>query len=208
MSFARLFVPAVTVALVSGCGGQSSNSGVASAGDIAAYQALSVDVQSAATAYRSAMTDPSVTTLADCRRIHDAYDAQIQPWIAQMMQRAGAMDGFMNDHGGLSVADMACDASLMADEMDHHDAVACSWPDLASDQAEAQRHADAMIAYAAHAQERCAEMNGGSGNWQWQPMMQQCQSWDGCCTDSMYTCCGGMMMHGGGMMYGNENCCP
>lgn len=154
------------------------------------------------------MVGPGVTPTT-CKNIHDDYDAQVRPWVSQMVQMAGEMDGWMGNHGGGANADMRCAAATMMDDLDHHRSVACTLPDLAADQAEATRHVDAMNSYAGHLWHRCGEMLGGTNGGtccNWEPMMNGCGSWSATCCSGMmrWGCCGGMM--GGGMMHGGDCC--
>ncbi|MEW5208169.1 hypothetical protein, partial [Bacillus cereus] len=70
------------------------------------------------------------------------------------------MDDFIDGHGGSAYADMRCASATMLNELDYHRTVACTFPGLAADQAEASRHAVAMNSYAGHAWNRCGEMLG------------------------------------------------
>ncbi len=94
-----------------------------------------------------------------------------------MVQMGREMDDFMDDHGGSPYADMMCTSTAMMDELDHHRAVACMLASLAANQAEAERHADAMRAYAGHVRDRCGQMLGSDGRGaccNWGPMMTGC----------------------------------
>lgn len=183
-----------------GVGAGSANS------DITAYQQLAADTRSAASTYRTSMTGASASA-TDCMSIHDRYDALVRPWVSQMVQMAGEMDGFIDDHGGSTVADMRCTSATMMNELDYHRSIACTFSSLLADQSEATRHADAMNSYAGHVWGRCGEMlgYGAGGCCNWGPMMNGCQDWSATCCSRMmrWDCCGQMM--GGGMQSGN--CC-
>ncbi len=157
------------------CGGRST-SGTADTAAIAAYQGLSADVQSAASAYGAAIDAPAMST-GGCPALHDAYDAQVRPWVSGMVQGAGAMDAYLDAHGGAAYADMSCVANAMRAELDAHRAIACTFTTLADDQAEVARHAGVMTSYAAHVSGRCGTMMGGSGGgpmMSWGPVATGC----------------------------------
>lgn len=208
--------PAFGLALavvVGACGGATNDTTGPGAGttssDITTYQQLASDTRSAASAYGVAMMGSSVT-LASCKSVHDAYDAQVRPWVSKMVQMAGPMDDYLDAHGGGASADMRCVSATLLDELDYHRSIACTFPSVAADQNEAARHAAAMGSYAGHLWDRCGEMlGGGNGGYccDWGPMMNGCQNWSStCCSGMMRSgCCGGMM-GGGGMMHG-ESCC-
>lgn len=100
------------------------------------------------------MGAPSMT-VAGCAAAHDAYDAQVRPWISQMVQMSGAMGDFIDAHDGSAFADMSCVASAVLADLDAHHLVACTFASLNGDQAEAARHAEVMASYAAHVYDRC-----------------------------------------------------
>src|SRR5512147_1099510 len=142
-----------TLLTLVGCGGssnsQSTGPAVASTAAISQYQDLVSQVQSAVLTYGTTMSGPGMT-LSGCAAAHDTYDAQVRPWISQMMQMSGTMDAFMEAHGGTSYADMACIASAMLQELDAHHLVACTFSTLNGDQAEAARHVGVMASYTGH----------------------------------------------------------
>lgn len=150
------------------CGGSSKSPStgpeVASSATISLYQDLATRVQSAAVAYGATMAGPGMT-LSGCPAAHDAYDAQVRPWISQMLQMSGAMDAFMDAHGGYGYADMACVANAMLQELDAHRLVACTYPTLNDDLTEASRHVGVMTSYAGHVYDRCGQMMGGQYTW-------------------------------------------
>jgi cytochrome c len=167
------------------CGGSSSSTdGPAGPGSsttsvdrarITTYQDLAQRVQSAAVSYRATMGAPAMTG-AGCSAAHDAYDAQVRPWISQMVQMSGAIDGFIDAHDGHSYADMSCVASAMLADLDTHLRVACTLATLSDDQAEAFRHADVMASYGAQVYARCGQMMGGldGRGYSWGPMAVGC----------------------------------
>lgn len=208
--------------IAAACGSTSSNdyfnqgpdgSVATTRAEIIQYQRLSTKVQSAAGVYGATMTTGGVTA-AGCNKIHDAYDAQVRPWISSMVQMAGTMDGYISDHSGGSAADMRCAAATMLNELDYHRSVACTFSSLAADQAEAVRDADALTSYANHIWTRCREMLGDSTGacCSWGPMMSGCANWGSTCCSSMmrWGCCGDMMSRGGtkhgGLMHGGSCC--
>lgn len=183
----------LTVALASAgalaavaCGGSSTSPGTSPGiptekSQVASYQDLAQRVQSASLSYRATMAAPNMT-VAGCQAAHDAYDAQVRPWISQMVQMSGAMDGIIAAHDGAAFADMGCVASTMLTDLDAHHRVACTFGSLNDDRAEALRHADVMASYAAHAYDRSGEMMGGldGDGYTWGPMMTGCGgTWGG-----------------------------
>lgn len=192
----RVAIGACAIALLLACGGGGSGgsgSTPASSSGVTQYKQLSLQVQSAANGYAQTMTASGVTTVAACQTAEDQYDAQVRPWISQMVQMSGGMDDLTSMHGGSMEADMGCDANAMMQELDHHRAIACASSDLATDRSEATRHVQAMTGYAAHAIDRCDQALTGmsGGGWSWSPMMSGCQMTSGG---------GGMMPGGRGMM--------
>jgi hypothetical protein len=208
MQTTKLFIAGVIVVAYGVACGESNespaDSSTATTSDIANYQQLAVNVQSGATTYRANTTALDTATAADCRRVHDAYDADLRSWLPQMVQMSGAMDRYMGHHGGSSTADHACVAATMTYELERHHAAACMAADMGANRTEAGRHVDAMLSYGEHILERCKQMMRAidAGNPSWGPMMHGCEDWDGCCSSMMHDgCCGGMM---GGM---HRPCC-
>lgn len=174
----RAAVLTCTALLSAACGASMDSGPMRGSTDtsaVAAYQGLSSDVQTAATAYGATMAGPGMT-VGGCAAAHDAYDAQVRPWLSQMMQGSAAMDAYMDAHGGVAYADMACVASAMLAELDAHRAAACTFTALADDQAEAARHVGAMTSYASHVSGRCGTMMGGAsgGGYTWGPAASGC----------------------------------
>jgi hypothetical protein len=110
MRTTTLFVAGVLAVVVGAACGESNQAvasgSTATTGDIASYQQLATNVQDGATTYRANMMAPGTVTTADCQRVHDAYDAQLRPWVSQMVQMSGSMDHYIDDHGGAGVADL------------------------------------------------------------------------------------------------------
>ncbi len=182
-----------------GCNDSSdANEPVASDTDVATYQELVANLQSASADYRAAMMEPEMTTVAACQTVHEAYDLQVRPWVAQMGQMSGTMDAFMGRHGGGAAADHQCVSATMMNVLDTHHSRACGSPDLSADRAEATRYLDEMMPYAAHDANLCAQMRGAldGGVVNWGPMMEGCLGWDEGCGMMMHDrCCRGDM-HG------------
>lgn len=217
MQASRLGVAGATGILVMAACGSTSTGGPGNPGSggtagttrasISEYQHLSLEVQSTATAYRTAMT--AAVTARGCRTIHDQYDALVRPWIARMGQLANEMDDYIVAHGGSGAADMRCACATMMDELDYHRSRACTFSTIAADEDEAARDANAMYSYATHVRARCGEMLGsGAGGkcCSWGPVMNGCAEWSSTCCSSMMHggCCGQMMM--GGAMHGGSCC--
>ncbi len=187
----RTRIPVVARTLVlaafASCGGSSQVDGgsgtPAVASDVATYRALVRTTESAAGSYRQTMFAASMMP-ADCAAAHANYDAEVRPWISQMVRMSGEMDAFIDAHDGAGLADMACVANGMMDELDAHGLVACSFARLGDDQAEVSRHVAAMTAYATYADDRCGQMMNGldHGAYAWGPMMPVCAAHDGAMT--------------------------
>ena len=166
------------MALTSACSSASdSGESTATEEDIAVYQQLTFDIEDHAQTYGVTMHD---TALADCLQVHDRYDAQVRPWVAQIGDLSESMDRYMSDHGGTESLDYQCVSGAMMDELDHHHALACTSSDTDDNQAEVSRHVDAMTSYAEHLWDRCDEMMQGAetGTWNWGPMMSTCSGID------------------------------
>jgi hypothetical protein len=148
------------------CGGSATNSQTApaSSATIAQYQDLTASVQSVAVSYGTTMAAPGMTA-EGCAAAHDAYDAQVRPWLSQMVQLSASLDAFMDAHGGYPYADMACVANALVQELDAHRLVACTFSALSGDQTEAARHVGVMTSFAGHAYDRCGQMTGGQYTW-------------------------------------------
>jgi hypothetical protein len=150
------------------CGGPASSAqpgtGAASSATILQYQDLTASVQSGALSYGTTMGGPGMT-VGSCAAAYDAYDAQVRPWISQMVQMSGSMDAYMNAHNGYAYADMMCVANAMLQELDAHRLVACTFPTLSGDQAEVSRHVGVMTSYTGHLYDRCGQMMGGQYMW-------------------------------------------
>jgi hypothetical protein len=145
------------------CPGSSTDSDPSQApverASIATFQELAADVESAAAAYGNTMSGLSMTT-AGCAAAHDAYDAQVRPWISRMVQLSGSLDGYMGSHDGGPYADMSCVAHSMMTELDAHRHAACTFATSSGDQAEVARHTGVVTSYAGHMLDRCGQMMG------------------------------------------------
>jgi hypothetical protein len=145
------------------CGGSATRPAAQVPADrltIATFQELTANVQSAALAYGTTVSGPGMTTGA-CPAAHDAYDAEVRPWMSQLVQLSGRMDGFIDGHSGTTYADMSCVAHAMLDELDAHRHAACTFPTLPEDQAEVARHTGLVTSFAGHLYDRCGQMMGG-----------------------------------------------
>lgn len=145
---------------------------VATQEDIADYQELVDAVDTAATTYKTALADPALTQ-EGCLAAHGVYDETVRPAIGHMLGLADELEGFMDAHGGNAYADLTCTTRAMMDEVDAHGHVACMWPDVTRDRAEAFRHVGAMTRYTTHAAQRTEEMLAGmdTGTWNWGPLI-------------------------------------
>lgn len=175
---------ALALAIGGACGDPTTPRPIASApsaSDVTTYALLAANVQRAAISYRATMMAPTTASVADCNRVHDSYDAQVRPLVSQMAQMRAAMDHYMDDHGGASVADFSCVSATMTYELDLHRATACTSADITTDRAEVHRHVDAVLSYAGHIGNRCNEIMRGvdAGHPNWEAVMSGCESWDG-----------------------------
>lgn len=139
-----------------------------------------------------------MTSVETCEDLHAGYDGQVRPWVSDMVQMSTGMDELMGEYEDNGLADYACVAASMVDELDYHDSVACTSGDLSLDQEEANRHASAMTEYSVHTWDRCEGMlsaiEGDAVSWD--PVIQFCETWDGHCHAMMHAGCCGHMMHG------------
>ena len=183
------------------CTSSTGNEEAATKADVARYQQLAVEVQSAATDYRSEMMGLTGMDAAMCAFVHDQYYERALPWVLEMHQNASDMDGAMHMYG--AAADYACASETLSDEFEQHHSVACTFGDLSENLAEVQRHVDVMTSYGAHLEARCDDMMGALDGAvpDWGPTMASCED------ESLDDECDALhdgMMHGG-MMH-NEAC--
>jgi hypothetical protein len=167
----------------------------ASAEDVQRMDDLAADVHASAVDYGAEMAAPTMMTNADCQTAHDAYDAHVRPEVEEMMGLGGRMDGSMAEHGGTGRADVACMAYAMMDELDRHRLAACKTGDMAGARKDAQHHTQTMEDLGARVRARCNEMMRGDarGSWDFGPMMEGCEDFDGDCGMMGMSCDGGMM---------------
>lgn len=182
---------AIGVSVVSiGCGSVSS---APSPQSVTEFRQLALDVQSAATNYQTQVM--SAASVSECQQIHASYDAQVRPLVSAINGESAGMDDLIHGHGAGAEADVRCVSTMMAAELNRHDAVACASSNLADDTAEASRHVDLMTVYSTHIEGRCAQIfsaiDGGSPASE--AMMSSCDApmHDAATADSM--------MNGGGM---------
>lgn len=182
----------VVIVAALGCGSSSNDGQTQSAGsDVFVVQELAVNVESAASVYRSRLMDASTTARA-CKSIHDQYDASVRPSVSQLLQVSGKIDDDLGHHGGTAVADDRCVSTTMMDELDYHRSVACTSTDISEIRAEAARHIAAMRSYADHMWHRCNQLIGtsdGGGLSSSMSMMPGCENWDGHCSAMMHAGC-------------------
>jgi hypothetical protein len=163
------------------CGGKTVGEGGTTnatstvASDLTTFENSTTTAQAAVTSYEQSMGRDDLT-VAMCRSLHDAYDAQVRPLVSQLILMAREMDDEMVAHGGLSSADIACVAASMLAELDQHRAVSCTWAEITHDQAEAVRHSRAMISFGVHISDRAGEIQHGidSGTWSFGSMTNGC----------------------------------
>ena len=150
-----LLVPVLALAA---CG--SSGSSLSTA-DVQQFSVLASNVASAASSYgtqAAAMSD-----LPSCASAQAGYDGQVRSMIAGMNGIGARMDQEMSGMGHMSDADMGCDLGAMRAELDRHQGVACSSPDLTVNRGEAARHVAAMTRWADLARARAQEMGSMMG---------------------------------------------
>ncbi|HEU4729566.1 MAG TPA: hypothetical protein VFT22_16825, partial [Kofleriaceae bacterium] len=186
----RLITSTLVWALAACSSGGTSGSEISSS-EVTTYEELATQVSGAAASYQASMMDAHMT-LASCAGVHDQYDQQVRPLIARMMSSGGEMDSFMSAHHGGGVADVACSAAAMMQELDAHARQACGAASIEDDRAEVARHVAAMTGFDDHVGQRCREIQAGldGQGWSWASMM------DGCSGGMMDG--GGWMMDGGG----------
>ena len=170
----HLCLASIVAASVGACSSEPPPQSAAQT-DLTAYRQLLDNVVTATTHYRVVMMDRGMTTSL-CGRFHADYDAELRWYFGMMPQLAGEMDTVMMDHQATAPADIECVTAAMVNELDRHARVACSWPDLASDQAEVNRYVDAMLALTTHATERCDGMQSGldGHGWMWGDTTSSC----------------------------------
>jgi hypothetical protein len=187
----RLSMALGTLAIAA-CGGAGMMAPTSS--QLAAYQQAALTATDATAAYRTAAT--TATTPADCAAASQQYLSHMQQAIDQMKANAAAMDQGMMSGGQGTSADLQCGVDEMARQLAQYQAIACTSPDVAQNQAQAALHCDVMRGYADHMQMRGAEMDemqarmhadgggmmgGGSGSMMtgsWQGPNGQTMGWD------------------------------
>jgi hypothetical protein len=110
---------------------------------------------------------------AACRAARAGYDEQVRSRIEAMVALAPRVDRWLQARGPDDHADTACSSTTMLDELDRHLGIACSYPDLPANRAEAVRHVEAIDRWADLAVARAVEAaaavapgaaeNGGGG---------------------------------------------
>lgn len=136
----------------------SSSPPPASLSQAATFDEAAASAATAVTQYRAAAAASS--SQAECIAALGPYVATIEPLLDRMRSMAPEMDGFMTSSGSAASADMACGVQVMADDLSHHQAVACASADMAANHAEAQRHADAMASFTEHMEMRAVQAGG------------------------------------------------
>jgi len=134
----------------------SSQPSPANLSQAANFDQSAVTASNAVSQYRQAAT--TATTQVECTAALQQYVPAIQPSLDQMRSSAGQMDGYMKSAGNALAGDMECGVQVMAEELAHHEAVACMSPDMAVNGAEVQRHADAMLSFANHMEMRAVQV--------------------------------------------------
>jgi hypothetical protein len=153
------------------CGGMGSSAGVDSQSDVQTFAALATEVSSAASSYATAAQ--ATTDVAGCQAVHRAYDDHVRPDVERMQQMSPAMDGTISGMASMMATanDVGCASDAMRAELDRHAAAACASADMATNHAEAERHAGAMDAWAEHQVARCSEVQGHVNDMPDMPMM-------------------------------------
>jgi hypothetical protein len=134
---------------------------------LAALDQTAADISGSAASYLTAAE--TMATPADCATAVQEYSSQVQPDVDRIATMSSQMDGALSSMGQGMGADMECGATVMQQELAHHRAVACTSPDMSTNQAEAARHVEAMQEYADHMRMRADELtrmmsaNGGMG---------------------------------------------
>ena len=156
----RLMIFSCALALAA-CGRSSP---AAPAAEIEQLRVLATGVVASTEAYVARAE--SMSDRAACRTARAAYDAQVRPRIEGMVAVAPRVDRWLEARGPDEHADTECAADTMLDELDRHLGIACSFPDLAANRAEAAQHLEAMDRWAdleiARAAEASAAMAPGA----------------------------------------------
>jgi len=146
----------LVVVTVAACGSQLSST------EIQNFRSDALAVSTAATTYGNQTAQ--MQSVASCTSLHQGYDSQVRPLIGQMQSMSSAMDSMMGDEQHMGDADIRCGADAMMVELDAHRAAACaSSTDMASNEAEAQRHAAEMVQWATHESDRSQELGSLMG---------------------------------------------
>ena len=139
-----------------GCGSHLSST------DIQSFRSDALAVSAAASAYGNQTAQ--MQSVTNCMSLHQAYDSQVRPLIGRMQSMAPAMDSMMTDEQHMSDGDLGCGADAMMAELEAHRTAACaSSTDMGSNETEAQRHAGAMMDWAAHEASRSQELGSMMG---------------------------------------------
>ena len=152
----KIFTAMAGVLALGACSSSMDDSMGVTASDVAALDQAAAGVSGSAASYRTSTA--TMATAADCTAARQEYAAQVQPDVDRVAQMSGRMDGAMSSMGQMMGADMECGAGVMQRELAQHLGAACTAPDMATNQAEAARHADAMQEFADHMRMRSEEM--------------------------------------------------
>jgi hypothetical protein len=156
----RIFTVLAGALALSACSGMGSSN--MSGANTAAYSQKAVQVSTAVAKYRAAAA--TMASPADCKAAVDQYQSDVRPPLDAMSQMAGGMDDAMDAMGQKMHGDMQCGDAVMQDELNRHLGAACTFSDVAVNQAEVTRHCDAMQSYADHMQMRADEASSMMGS--------------------------------------------
>ena len=145
----------VLVGLFAGVGlACSSSSTTPSTADAQTFGQSAAALSTSVDQYEAAAS--TATTQADCQTQLQQYLAKVEPLLTQLRTQSRQMDDYMAGHGAQVSADMDCGAQVMADELAHHQQVACAG-DAVANRAELERHVQAMQQFADHMQMRAVQ---------------------------------------------------
>lgn len=180
---------------VMACGSSSRPpSTTANAAQAGSFDQAALTAANAVTRYQQAAS--RATTPTECSAALRQYAAQLQPLLDQLRSLARPMDDYVTSAGNMMAGDMECGVQVMADELVHHQALACTSADMTANHAEAQRDVDAMMAITGHLEMRSVQVGGmmGEGGMMAGPGQTMDAGWMSGWTD------GGWRMPDGGMV--------
>lgn len=136
------------------CGGNNTSK-------VDAYLAATDEVRAVVDAHRQ--RSDTVATREDCQAERRRYIAEVRPRLDHLKQLSGDMDGCMRGSGHMQWADMARMCDGMNDEVDDHEAQACTAASPEGDRQETFRHCAVMDDEVTRARQRGEQSTGCGG---------------------------------------------